>query len=134
MTKEKINQILNETSYIRVGGSDAEKKCAEYLQSLCAEFGKDAYLEPFEVDMSDMKKAILTADGMEIPCKGYLCSGTHEVEAPFYYLRNTDACSLAVRKNKEVRSHVEAEDWNIFRKSLYTADRRSGKNSCGSRI
>lgn len=102
MTKDKITQILNDTAYIRVGGSDAEKKCADYLKSLCTEFGQEAYLEPFEVDMADIKKAVLTANGKEIPCKGYLCSGTHEVEAPFYYLRNMDECSLSQCKGKIV--------------------------------
>ena len=63
MTKDKIRQILEDTAYIRTGGSAEELRCAEYIQSTCKEMGMDAYIEEFEVDMADMKKAILTVDG-----------------------------------------------------------------------
>lgn len=102
MDIKKIDQIFAETAYVRMGGSKEELKCAEYLKAQCAEMGLDAYLEEFEVDMADLKKATLIIDGEEITCKGYLNSGCHEVEAPFYYLRTDDAYSLSECKGKIV--------------------------------
>ena len=102
MDIKKIDRIFADTAYVRMGGSQEELKCAEYLKEKCTELGLNAYLEEFEVDMADMKKATLTIDGKEIVCKGYLNSGSHEVEAPFYYLRTDDAYSLSECKGKIV--------------------------------
>ena len=102
MTLEKITQIFMETAYIRMGGSPEELKCAEYLKAQCAELGLEAHLEEFDVDMATMKKAVLTVDGQQIPCKGYYGSGSGEVEAPIYYMPNDDSFSLAECKGKIV--------------------------------
>ncbi len=102
MNITKVNQIFAETAYVRMGGSKEELKCAEYLMKQCADLRLEAHLEAFDVDMADMKKAVLIVDGEEIVCKGYLSSGNHEVEAPFYYLRSTDAYSLSECKGKIV--------------------------------
>lgn len=102
MDINKVNQIFADTAYVRMGGSKEELKCAEYLMDKCTELGLNAYLEDFNVDMADIKKAILVVDGKEIVCKGYFSAGTHEVEAPFYYLRSTDAYSLSQCKDKIV--------------------------------
>ena len=102
MQADKIMKIFSDTAYVRMGGSDAELKCAQYICDLCAEFGQTAKIVPFEVDMAQMHTAILTVDGKEIPCKGYLNAGSGEVEAPLYYLRNTDAYSLSLCKGKIV--------------------------------
>ena len=66
--------------------SQEELRTAKYLQSVCAELGLSVRLEDFEVDMATIHEATLTVDGEEIPCKGYLCAGCGEVEAPLYYL------------------------------------------------
>ena len=102
MDVKQIHQIFLDTAYSRVGGSQEEAKCAEYLLSLCAQMGLTARMEEFEVHVSAIKKEILQVDGKEIPCKGYLCAGSSEVEAPFYYLPNDDACSLAGCRGKIV--------------------------------
>lgn len=102
MTLDKINQIFLDTAYIRMGGSAEELKCAEYLVEQCAQLGCQAHIEEFDVDMATMKKAVLLVDGKEIPCKGYRCSGSGEVEAPLYYMPNEDPCSLAGVKGKIV--------------------------------
>ncbi len=95
MNLSQVNDIFKDTAYVRMGGSAEELKCAEYLKEKCAEMGLEAYLEEFEVDMADIKKAVLTIDGKEIPCKGYITAGSHDIEAPFYYMPNTDKASLA---------------------------------------
>ncbi|MBE6919982.1 MAG: Zn-dependent exopeptidase M28 [Ruminococcaceae bacterium] len=102
MNAKAIMKIFQETAYVRMGGSAEELRTAEYLADKCAEFGCEARLEAFEVDMATMETAMLLVDGKEIPCKGYLCAGSAEVEAPLYYLRNTDSYSLSHCKNKIV--------------------------------
>ena len=102
MDIQKINRIFADTAYIRMGGSAEELKCAEYLAGLCAEFGGKAEIQPFPVQLAKIKDAHLYADGVEVTCKGYLIAGNAEIEAPFYYLANTDPYSLSQCKGKIV--------------------------------
>ena len=94
MKSELIERIFTETAYVRMGGSEKELQTAQYIQKICSELGLDSRLEAFEVDMADMHEATLTVDGVDIPCKGYLCAGSGEVEAPLYYLTHDDRYSL----------------------------------------
>lgn len=102
MNANEIMKIFEDTAYVRMGGSPEELRAAEYLQQCCKELGMNATIEGFEVDMATIESAALLVDGKEIPCKGYFCAGSGEVEAPFYYLRNTDAYSLSLCKGKVV--------------------------------
>ena len=102
MDIQKINGIFADTAYIRTGGSAEELRCAEYLAGICAEFGGKAEIQPFSVQLAKIKEAQLYADGVEVPCKGYLIAGNAEIEAPFYYMPNTDAHSLAQCRGKIV--------------------------------
>ena len=102
MDIQKINQIFEDTAYIRMGGSDEELKCAEYLAGLCAAFGGKAEIQSFPVEMAEVKEAKLCADGVEVSCKGYRIAGSADIEAPFYYMPNTDAHSLSQCKGKIV--------------------------------
>ena len=102
MDANEIMQILKETAYVRTGGSSEELRCANYLVECCAKLGLEAKLESFPVAMATIQEAELTVDGETIPCKGYLCAGSGEVEAPVYYLTNTDPYSLSLCKGKIV--------------------------------
>ena len=102
MNSDKIVKILQDTGYTRTGGSDEELRCAEYLVQCCRELEVEAVTENFEVPMSHMKKAVLTADGKEIPCRGYLCCGSGKVEAPLYYMPNSEPTAIAGAKGKIV--------------------------------
>lgn len=102
MNLEQIAKIFDDTAYIRTGGSTEELRCAQYLQESCQKLGLDARLESFDVDMADMKKAILKIDGVDIPCTGYLCAGNGDVEAPIYYLTSNDKFSISECKGKIV--------------------------------
>jgi hypothetical protein len=95
MKSEWIEQIFADTAYVRTGGSEEEKKTARYLQKACEELGLTARIEEFDVPMAQMQEAVLTVDGKEIPCRGYLCAGSGEVEAPLYYLADDDRYSLS---------------------------------------
>ena len=102
MNKKTVREILKNTDYIRVSGSAEEKQAAAYLRSLCEKLGVSAYQEPFDVDVAEIREAVLTADGREIPCKGYKLCGSGSVEAPLCYLPNTDPASLSLAKGKIV--------------------------------
>lgn len=102
MDLKQIDQIFADTAYIRTGGSEQELKCAKYLQGKCAELGLKAEIEPFEVEMANIHKAVLTVEGKEIPCKGYLCCGSGAVEGELVYLPDKDAYSLSRCKGKIV--------------------------------
>lgn len=102
MNSQQMMQIFQDTAYIRMGGRPEEKKTADYLIGKLEELGLKAAAESFEVPLGDVEEAVLLADGENIPCKGYMCAGTAEVEAPFYYLRNTDAWSLQQCRGKIV--------------------------------
>ncbi len=102
MNRKAMKQIFKDTAYVRTGGSQEELKCAGYIREQCAKLGLQAQLEAFEVDMADIQTAQLLVDGVSIPCKGYLCAGSGEVEAPLYYLRGKDKHSLSQCKGKIV--------------------------------
>ncbi len=97
-----IMKIFEDTAYVRMGGTGQELRCAGYLQDRCRDLGLEATLEAFEVPMATIHAASLLADGREIPCKGYFCAGSGRVEAPLYYLTNTDPGSLAQCRGKIV--------------------------------
>lgn len=102
MDAKQIMKIFEDTAYVRMGGSNEEWKTARYFQQLLGQMGLNASIEEFDVPMAQMQEALLFADGMEIPCKGYLCAGSGEVEAPFYYLRGSDKYSLSQCRGKIV--------------------------------
>ena len=102
MDIQKIKQIFDDTAYVRMGGTEEELRCAEYLVARCAEFGCTAQIEPFAVDRARIQEATLTVDGREIPCIGYFNAGSGTVEAPLYYLTTTDPYSLTQCKGKIV--------------------------------
>ncbi len=102
MENRKIMQILQDTAYVRTGGSQEELCCAKYIVECCKELGLEARLEDFSVPISAIQEAKLVVDGKEIPCKGYLCAGDADLEAPLYYLTSNDAYSLRQAKGKIV--------------------------------
>ena len=102
MEPKKIMNIFSDTAYVRMGGSAEELKTAEYLRQQVRDMGLDAQIVPFDVPMATIGKATFQADGVEITCKGYLCAGNADVEAPFYYLRGSDKYSLSQCKGKIV--------------------------------
>ena len=102
MNAKDMMKILEDTAYVRWGGSAEELKTAEYIRDQVAAMGMEAKIVPFEVPMANMEYAQLLMDGREIPCKGYLCAGNWETEAPFYYLRDKDKLSLSLCKGKIV--------------------------------
>ena len=97
-----IMKIFADTAYVRMGGSAEELRAAEYLKEQCAAMGLEATIEGFPVQMANIEEATLVVDGKEITCKGYRNAGSHEVEAPLYYLSSTDPYALSKCKGKIV--------------------------------
>ena len=102
MTNAQLRKIFDDTAYVRTGGSAQELRTAKYLQQVCKDMGLEAHLEAFPVELAKVEEAVLTIDGKEIPCKGYLLAGSGEVEAPLYYLTESDRYSLSGCKGKIV--------------------------------
>ena len=102
MNAEQIMKIFADTAYIRTGGSPEELRTAQYLQDKVAGLGLKAEIVPFDVPMSRIQEAVLQVDGVEVTCKGYLCAGSGEVEAPFYYLRDSSPYALSKCRGKIV--------------------------------
>ena len=102
MERKLINELFQNTAYVRMGGSPEELKCAKYLAEVCESFGCQAKIEAFDVDMATIQEAQLIVDGEEITCKGYFNAGSAELEAPFYYLAGTDEYSKSLCKGKIV--------------------------------
>ena len=99
---DEMMQILKDLAHVRISGTKEEADAAIYLQECCKKMGLEARIEAFPVEMWDIHEAKLMADGKEIPCKGYRCAGSGTIEAPFYYMPNTDACSLSQCNGKIV--------------------------------
>ena len=95
MDAKQIMQIFSDTAYVHMGGTAEELKTAEYIRGKVEQLGAEARIVPFEVPMANLQSAVLSVDGKEIPCKGYFCCGSGEVEAPLYYLRDNDKLSLS---------------------------------------
>ena len=102
MNAQEIMKVFEDTAFPHTGGSDEELKVAHYIQDKMAKLGLETTIEPFPVDMATMHKAVLTVDGKEITCKGYLCASSATVEAPFYYMPSNDPYSLSKCKGKIV--------------------------------
>ena len=102
MTEEQVRGLLQETAYVRMGGSAEELRTAKYLIAQCEARGVAAHIEPFPVQMATVREAHLYADGIEIPCLAYRNCGSCSLEAPFYYMPGTDPVSLAGAKGKIV--------------------------------
>jgi hypothetical protein len=57
MENNTILKILQDTAYVRTGGSAEERRCANYIVERCAEMGLSARLEGFSVPMSTIHEA-----------------------------------------------------------------------------
>lgn len=111
MNKETMMKILQDTAYVRLSGTEAELRCAKYIQEKCAEMGLNANIEPFAVQLANIKKAELYADGEKLPCTGYFLAGCGEVEAPLYYLRSMEQYNLDQCKGKIVLVDCYMDYW-----------------------
>ena len=102
MRSKLIEKIFRDTAYVRMGGSAEELKTAQYLCDLGQNLGVKSYIEEFEVDMADVKRAELYIDGEPVTCRGYMNCGSGEVEAELYYLCDDGKAALEACRGKIV--------------------------------
>ncbi|MBQ4411061.1 MAG: Zn-dependent exopeptidase M28 [Firmicutes bacterium] len=102
MDQKQLKQIFLDTDFVHKSGTAEELKVAEYLKAQCEALGVPARIEPFPVAMGDIEEAHVYADGIEIPCKGFACCGSGEIEAELYYMPAMDPVSKAGVKDKIV--------------------------------
>ncbi len=102
MNCKTVDKILSDTCYIRKSGTAEEKRCAEYLKSICVQMNLNAKFESFPIKMYDTKLAKLIIDGKEISCTGYWGAKSETLKAKLYYLCGTDELSLKKCKDKIV--------------------------------
>ena len=102
MNKRVLKKIFTDTDYVHRSGTPEELQVAEYLKARCEELGAEARIEGFPVAMAEIEEAHVFADGKEIPCKGFYCCGSGEVEGKLYYMPGQDNVSVAGAKDKIV--------------------------------
>ncbi|MBR2098262.1 MAG: M28 family peptidase, partial [Firmicutes bacterium] len=102
MDQKQLKQIFLDTDFVHRSGTPEELKVAEYLKAQCEALGVSSRIEAFPVAMGDVEEAHVFADGEEIPCKGFACCGSGEVEAELYYMPSLDPVSMAGAKDRIV--------------------------------
>ena len=102
MNTRAMRQIFKDTDFVHTSGTDAELRVAELLKARCEAMGVPARIEGFPVPMGRIEEARVFADGKEIPCKGFACCGSGEVEGELYYMPGQDPVSVAGAKDKIV--------------------------------
>ena len=102
MDQKQLKQIFLDTDFVHRSGTPEELKVAEYLNAQCEALGVSSRIEAFPVAMGDVEEAHVFADGEEIPCKGFSCCGSGEVEAELYYMPSLDPVSMAGAKDRIV--------------------------------
>ena len=102
MNTREIKKILDDTAYVRTGGSAEELRCAEYISSRCADMGLETELEAFSIPVYTDKGSSLRIDGKEVEAKIYFGSPNVSVKAEIFYLDSKDDFSIKKCKDKIV--------------------------------
>ena len=102
MNRKKVEKILADTAYVRVSGTEEEKRCAAYLKELCEELGLDARMETFPVNTYTVEQESLTVMGQSIPCRSYYGCEKASVSAELYYLSSNTPEALKRCRGKIV--------------------------------
>ena len=102
MNHGELKQIFMDTDFVHFSGTKEELQVANYLKEKCESLGVEAEIEAFRVPMTEMVESHVYADGKEIPCEGFWCCGSGEVEGELYYMPAQDKVSIAGAKDKVV--------------------------------
>lgn len=99
---KKLMEIVEELSFVRVGGSAEEKKAAELVMEevnqAVAEAGQENIrreYETFRVPDAKVAKCSVQAAGREIPCAAFLRSGSIDRECGLVYLDGASEIDFA---------------------------------------
>lgn len=136
MKVKDVKQILKDTAYTHTAASPEEMKCLEYLQERCARIGLQTKVEAFPIERANIRSATLTVDGKVYPCKAYIGCGSGKVEAPLYYLRNTDDLSFSLCRDHIVLTDQPLNMWNyqdMLKNGVLAFITFTGRYSCPDR-
>ena len=100
-----MQRFFDETNYVRMGGTEAELKCANYIKNEVEKLGLNAQLEHFEVQASKISECVLETPIGQIKCMGYRNSDSTAKEgltAPLYYLKSRSEFDLSLCQGKIV--------------------------------
>lgn len=96
---------LQAIGYVRIGGSEEEKKTADYISEKVKETGINAWQESFTVNTQTIHKQMLIVDGKEYEVSAYgNCASTEKegLTAPFFCMENRDDVNRKKAKGKIV--------------------------------
>jgi len=114
MNTSKMKQIFKDTDFVHRSGSTEELRVAEYLKAQCEALGVPAHIEAFRVPLGEIESAHVFADGKEVPCKGFFCCGSGEVEGKLYYMPGQDKVSIAGARDKIVLLDAQGVGFYVY--------------------
>ena len=114
MDKIKMQQLLQDTAYIKTAGSAEEKRCADTIFAECKAQGLNPVVETYTLPMYNTTEAKLVVAGKEYPCKGYYNAGCGTVKAPLYYMPNENPKSWAKCEGKIVLLDGNIDYWKYL--------------------
>lgn len=99
---DHLIDFVKELSFVRVGGSEQEKRAAELILKKIKGITAEAKITkirveelPFLIPDAEVKQCVVTAGGREIPSTPFLCSGNIEKECRLLYLDNATEIDFA---------------------------------------
>lgn len=101
-------EFIEKLSFVRVGGSEEEKRAAELIREEVDRAAGDAGREDirgeymtFRIPDANVIKCSVQEAGREIPCVPFLCSGSIDRECGLVYLEEASEIDFAVAGNLE---------------------------------
>lgn len=105
MNGQREWELLKKIGFVRMGGTEEEKKAAEILKEEVESIGFQAKLQPFEVAMHNCTKVVLKTENRIIEATGYgHCANTDDngVSAGFYYMQDKSEIDIHQAQGKIV--------------------------------
>lgn len=105
MNQVEMKRLFDTTDYIRIGGTEKELECANFIKSEIEKLGVEAHFESFKVQSAEISECELTCSLGSIICKGYRNSDSTSKDgltAPLYYLKGRSEFELSKCKGKIV--------------------------------
>ena len=113
-------EFLNKIGFVRVSGSEEEKRAAEMIREECAAIGVDAVIEEFKVLDGEVELAELEVTApynQKYTCTGYKRCEDGDIEAELVYVENALDAALVDVKGKIVLLNTPPR-LPVFRKLL----------------
>ena len=89
MNGKRMYELLEKMNYVRVGGTEEEKKTAELLQAECASVGLEAKIEEFEIEDGELGECYFEVTEpyqKSYEMRAYKRCASVEAEAEIYYV------------------------------------------------